>query len=81
MCTLISVVKCTNQVLDSCFFVVFFLLFFWKFKKGESFLKLKSHVDSADPDQTPHKCNTGAPRGFGDLGRMAIYFQGAGEHW
>ena len=23
----------------------------------------------------------GAPRGFGDLGRMAIYFQGAGEHW
>ena len=21
------------------------------------------------------------PRGFGDLGRMAIYFQGAGEHW
>ena len=23
----------------------------------------------------------GHPRGFGDLGRMAIYFQGAGEHW
>ena len=23
----------------------------------------------------------GAPRGFGDLGRRAIYFQGAGEHW
>ena len=22
-----------------------------------------------------------APRGFGDLGRMTIYFQGAGEHW
>ena len=22
-----------------------------------------------------------APRGFGDLGRMAIYFQEAGEHW
>ena len=22
----------------------------------------------------------GAPRCFGDLGRMAIYFQGAGEH-
>ena len=22
-----------------------------------------------------------APRGFGDLGRRAIYFQGAGEHW
>ena len=22
-----------------------------------------------------------APRGFGDLGRMAIYFQGAREHW
>ena len=21
------------------------------------------------------------PRGFGDLGRMAIYFQGAGEQW
>ena len=24
--------------------------------------------------------NIWAPRGFGDLGRMAIYFQGAGEH-
>ena len=24
--------------------------------------------------------NVGAPRGFGDLGRRAIYFQGAGEH-
>ena len=23
----------------------------------------------------------GAPRGFGDLGRMAIYVQGSGEHW
>ena len=23
----------------------------------------------------------GAPRGFGDLGRMAIYFQGSREHW
>ena len=23
----------------------------------------------------------GAPRGFGDLGRMAIYFQGSEEHW
>ena len=21
------------------------------------------------------------PRGFGDLGRMAIYFQGSREHW
>ena len=26
-------------------------------------------------------CTVGAPRGFGDLGRMAIYYQGAGEHW
>ena len=23
----------------------------------------------------------GGPRGFGDLGRNDIYFQGAGEHW
>ena len=23
----------------------------------------------------------GAPMGFGDLGRMAIYFQGARKHW
>ena len=23
----------------------------------------------------------GVPRGFGDLGRRAIYFQGTGEHW
>ena len=23
----------------------------------------------------------GPPRGFGDLGKIAIYFQGAGEHW
>ena len=39
----------TNQVLASCFF--------WKFIKGESFLKLESHVvESADPDQTPQNC-------------------------
>ena len=24
---------------------------------------------------------TGAPWGFGDLGRIAIYFHGAKEHW
>ena len=23
----------------------------------------------------------GPPRGLGDLGRMAIYFQGSREHW
>ena len=23
----------------------------------------------------------GPPMGFGDMGRMAIYFQGAGKHW
>ena len=60
-------------MLASCFFfvVVFFVFFFvffflggggggcWKFKKGESFLKLKSRVvDSADPDQTPQNCYT-----------------------
>ena len=27
------------------------------------------------------KSATFGPRGFGDLGRRAIYFQGAGEHW
>ena len=27
------------------------------------------------------RIRSGAPRGFGNLGRMAIYFQGAGEHW
>ena len=30
-----------------------------------------------------HRVNkhiNGAPRGFGGLGRMTIYFQGAGEH-
>ena len=28
----------------------------------------------------PRKCyNAGAPRGLGDLGRMVIYFQGAGS--
>ena len=25
--------------------------------------------------------NTGAPRGLGELGRGAIYFQGAGLYW
>ena len=25
--------------------------------------------------------DTGAPRGLGELGRRAIYFQGAGLHW
>ena len=28
-----------------------------------------------------HISHLWAPRGFGDLGRTAIYFQGAGEHW
>ena len=28
-----------------------------------------------------HGCSVGPPRVFGDLGRMAIYFQGTGEHW
>ena len=27
------------------------------------------------------RIRSGVPRGLGDLGRMAIYFQGAGEHW
>ena len=25
--------------------------------------------------------NVGPPGGFGDLGRMAFYFQGSGEQW
>ena len=31
----------------------------------------------------PHRrhCIMGAPRGFGDIGRMAFYFQGSREHW
>ena len=33
--------------------------------------KWSKHIDSI----------MGPPRVFGDLGRMAIYFQGAGEHW
>ena len=28
-----------------------------------------------------HSATVGPPRGFGVLGRMAIYFQGAGEQW
>ena len=41
------------------FFVCFFCLGGGGFKKGETFLKLKSHVvDSADPDQTPQNCYT-----------------------
>ena len=27
------------------------------------------------------KLHLGPPRGFEDLGRMAIYFQGSMEHW
>ena len=49
-------------------------------------------ANSVDPDQTAPigaVCSgstlfisiLGPPRGLGDLGRMAIYFQGAGEHW
>ena len=30
--------------------------------------------------QNARKRKKGPPRGFGDLGRRAIYFQGAGEH-
>ena len=31
-------------------------------------------------DRIRDKPTIGAPRGFGELGRRAIYFQGAGEH-
>ena len=37
-------------------------------------LKPQSHIHDFGPGRA------GAPRGFGDLGRRAIYFQGAGEH-
>ena len=36
-------------------------------------------VTKIDSFQIPRM--KGPPRGFGDLGRMAIYFQGAREHW
>ena len=29
---------------------------------------------------SPTELIVGPPRGFGDLGRRAVYFQGAGEH-
>ena len=28
----------------------------------------------------PKLCTVGAARGYGDVGRMAIHFQGSGEH-
>ena len=34
-----------------------------------------------DPTPPLEPWKYGAPRGFGDLGRMAIYFQGSREHW
>ena len=37
-------------------------------------------VDSGFPKSTYCLPSMGPPRGFGDLGRKAIYFQGAGEH-
>ena len=39
-------------------------------------------ASSRTKDPEPISLNrTGPPRGFGDLGRMAIYFHGAREHW
>ena len=39
----------------------------------------KLGMDFADPMSRSER-RGGPPRGFGDLGRRAIYFQGAGEH-
>ena len=49
------------------------------FKQALVFTKRRGYIKT---DNRPTSfCHVGAPRGFGDLGRMAIYFQGAGEHW
>ena len=48
------------------------------------FSETKTHHNLEIATYAPYSINIyyyGAPRGFGDLGRMAIYFQGAGEHW
>ena len=39
------------------------------------------HFETYDNIVYTFDANVGAHRGFGDLGRMAICFQGASEHW
>ena len=46
-------------------------------KWSKIFLNLKINEEQISTNTG----SDGSPRGFGDLGRMAIYFQGAGEHW
>ena len=40
-----------------------------------------AQIFSAETKRQQRGYIKGAPGDFGDLGRMAIYFQGAGEHW
>ena len=61
---------------------------FWVFKQAGPNTVLYRKGWNSEPRSTANInsdidawLNKGAPRGFGDLGRMAIYFQGAEEHW
>ena len=56
------------RVNRKCFFFLFFFL-----EKMHVSISLSLELACIE-----HK---GAPRGFGDLGRTAFYFQGVGEHW
>ena len=51
--------------------------------KERSIYRSRVCINSKEHENVMSFCRhiVGSPMGFGDLGRMAIYFQGAGKHW
>ena len=47
---------------------------------GRDFEFQNTNYSTALPKYWFYPGSSGAPRGLGDLGRMAIYLQGAGDH-
>ena len=46
-----------------------------------NFCDIFKTIDGVEHQYDIYMDSKGAPRGFGDLGRMAIYIQGSREHW
>ena len=66
-----------GHTLKCSLLIPYFLYFFSLFPRNKMFFYVPCPKISYLYSCSPQKWG---PRGFGDLGRMAIYFQGAGEH-
>ena len=50
-------------------------------KEVRTVLRHQQSFDRVWHEGLIYKLKAWAPRGYGDLGRMAIYFQGSRDHW